>query len=195
MWSEPAPVSLRITSWLMLCSPARSDTRRPGAVKREAVPWCAGMTARSHSRGHNRRHERPQREGFVMTEPAASSPDAGGRDFDARTQGLMATPRPVTSERPLGYWAFGCSLLTWLSLAIAQVTFRASFCGGGSGCYNYPNYTLLLWIAVVGFVAGVVTTGVLAIWALVRHRQPRWAVAALVIILAPYVPAVVDMWS
>ena len=50
-------------------------------------------------------------------------------------------------------------------------------------------------MAVAGYVAGVVTTGVLAIWALVQHRQPRWAVAALVIILAPYVPAVVNMRS
>jgi TRAP-type C4-dicarboxylate transport system permease small subunit len=107
----------------------------------------------------------------------------------------MATPRPVTSERSLGYWAFGCSLLTTLSWATAQVTFRASFCGGGSGCEDLPDYTLLFWMAAIGYVVGVVTTGVLAVWALVQHRQPRWAVAALVIILAPYVPAVVDMWS
>ena len=105
----------------------------------------------------------------------------------------MATPRPVTSERPLGYWAFGCSLLTMLSWAIAQLTF--AFCVGSACNEEAPNDTSLFWVAVVGYVAGVVTTGVLAIWALVQHRQPRWAVAALVIILAPYVPAVVNMRS
>ena len=107
----------------------------------------------------------------------------------------MATPRPLTRERPLGYWAFGCSLLTTLSWATAHVTFAVSFCVGSTCNENVPNYTSLFWMAVAGYVAGVVTTGVLAIWALVQHRQPRWAVAALVIILAPYVPAVVNMRS
>jgi hypothetical protein len=130
-----------------------------------------------------------------MTKPVASPQDADGRDDAARTHRLMATPRPVTSERPLGYWAFGCSILTTLSLATARAAFASSFCGGGSGCANLPDYTALVWMAAIGYVAGVVTTGVLAIRALVQHRQPRWAVAALVILLAPYVPAVVDMWS
>jgi ABC-type multidrug transport system permease subunit len=107
----------------------------------------------------------------------------------------MATPRPVTGERPLGYWAFGCSLLTTLSWATAYAAFAISFCVGSTCNENVPNYTLLFWMAAIGYVVGALTTGVLAIRALVQHRQPRWAVAASVIILAPYVPAVVNMRS
>jgi hypothetical protein len=170
-------------------SEARGETRS-GAL-------YVGMTARSHSRGHNRLHERRQRKGLVMSEPPAS-PDAGGRDFDAAgTHGLMATPRPVTRERPLGYWAFGCLFLTALSLATALTTFWIMFCVGNTCNENGVNYTPLFWMGVVGFVAGVVTTAVLAVWALVQNRQPRWAVSALVILIAPfaYVVVVVIMKS
>jgi hypothetical protein len=103
----------------------------------------------------------------------------------------MATPRPVTSERPLGYWAFGCSLLTTGSLGTALATLWIMFCVGNTCNENGTNYTPLFWMGVVGFFAGLVTTGVLAIWALVQHRQPRWAVAALVILIAPFAFVVV----
>ena len=83
-----------------------------------------------------------------------------------------------------GQWAFGCSLVSVILFGVAIWMIVESFCF--RDCPAVPRiYRDMLWVAGIGFPAGIVATGVLSIRALVLHRQRPWAMSALIVAFLP----------
>ena len=94
-----------------------------------------------------------------------------------QAESTVRTPRT-------GQWAFGCSLVSLTLFGLAIWMILASFCF--RDCPAVPRiYRDVLWVTAVGFPAGILATGLLAIRALVLGRQRRWAVSALAVMFLP----------
>lgn len=99
-------------------------------------------------------------------------------EFHARGEGSRVR------RTHIGHWALGCSLTSWILLAIAVWMFVETFCFGR--CPPVPLiYALLIMVSVPGFLVVSTATVVLSIRALVLHHQRRWAVAALIVMFLP----------
>jgi hypothetical protein len=84
----------------------------------------------------------------------------------------------------IGHWALGCSLTSWILLAIAVWMFVQTLCFGR--CPPVPLiHAVLITVSVPGFLVASIATVVLSIRALILHRQGRWAVAALMVMFLP----------
>jgi hypothetical protein len=83
----------------------------------------------------------------------------------------------------IGHWALGCSLASLILLVSAVWLILATFCV--RNCHPDPLLSILGMVSVLGFLAAILATVVLSIRALVLRRQPRWAVAALIVMFLP----------
>ena len=111
---------------------------------------------------------------------------SGNRGFPspARLELFSMQAESLAGKDHIGHRALGCSLASWFLLGIAVWMFIASFCIGR--CPSIPPiYGLLLMGSALGLLAANLATLVLSIRALVLHRQPRWAVAALIVMFLP----------
>lgn len=92
----------------------------------------------------------------------------------------MTPSEVLPRERPLGRWAFWCSIVTLLMFAggLALIVLIVEYLDQG-----IPRiYEPLAWVVVPGLPIAAISTLVLAIWALKLRRQPRWAASALIIV-------------
>jgi hypothetical protein len=95
----------------------------------------------------------------------------------------MTLPVGLPRERPLGRWAFWCSLVSLLMSAggLALLLLVVEYLDQGLPRFYEP----LGWVVVPGLPLAAISTLVLAIRALRLRRQPRWAAAALIIVALP----------
>jgi hypothetical protein len=95
----------------------------------------------------------------------------------------MMPTEGLPRERPLGRWAFWCSLVSLLMFAgcLALLLLVVKYLDQG-----LPRmYEPLGWVVVPGLPIATISTLVLAVRALRLRRQTRWAAVALIIVAIP----------